>query len=319
MAICLVLFCTIFGVSEVVKNQRLKELDNLHAEEQAINRQNAIDQANKDIDTTQKNENNNTQPGVNSSVTTKDFSTFYNIYKSGEEAIKGIKYLYSYFSGSAKLSGTGSYGVIGNVRFTDLEAKYIGVREDSLVANNSYFYHYVSGSAFGFNIWNDIGIYTENAVCYHYYNYQRPKARITSKQAIYDLYNFNTRETIYTFNESDIVTSSSVIYDRFDKTYTASAELNVNTGCVKPSKYYQGIFCGTSPASFEKVKLTVVVDELGRFEEIRYQEIFTLNVKIPTNGATANVRIVTDYTEDFHNNVSFEIVERNYVKVLKGK
>lgn len=298
MLVSVILFCIIFGVAAAVRAARLDELDRLHDQQQEQQREQEEQDAVNNAETTQKNEQSNSGTNNNNSVQSQiDFSTFTSMYTAAEEKLKNATNVMSEVTnGSLIISGPTNYGGI-TVESTPLTINFGRYRN---ATQQRYDFKVFGPMLDGLFVLNYTSIlYSESAVYNYYFNQRDTRWQTISKAEQLNKFGWTVNDTFHTAANGGVKNSTTVIYDKTNKTYTASAELNCSKASGRISQFLMGVMDATGPAKYESSKITVTVKENGSFERIRYQEKFKITVYHAGYDARIDATVVADYTEIF--------------------
>lgn len=302
MLVCLILFSVIFGVAATLKAEEFRRLDeayedevqdNLEKENESIlddlNTQNKNEQINNGSNSTTNSDDNNTNGGV------VNFSDFITMFNYAENKLNNSTNIHSVANGSCVLNGStnkGGYTLnndkvdVSFVRAQNSGQKYFTYNVNGRVMNNFY----------SLNL--KTSIYSEGAIYYIYSNQDGAKWKSISKSAVDEKFNWNTNQTFQEINESS-VKSSTFYYDKYSRTYIATAELNPQISGVRFKNTLMGVLNATDPANIISSKISVTVDSYGNFKSIRYEDTFSVLIYDSDKKMTINVTIKSDIVETF--------------------
>lgn len=304
--VCLILFSVIFGVAMAIKRDELRKLDDAYDKQI----QDSMDKENQgildDLNTQNKNEQNNNLNitagsntfGSNNIIDNKpvNFTEFVDMYNYAEKKLNAAVNIHSTAYGTGTLSGPTSMSNI-SIKNEKIAISF----ERAQNTNQKYFNYHVTGSftSVPFNLDYQTSLYAEGAMHYLLFNQDANGWQPISESAVQSKFAWDTNKTFHIINKNS-VKSSSLIFDKYSKTYTGIAELNVDVSAKNFSQTLMGAMGAKGPARYKSAKITVVFDQYGNFKSIKLQETFNIDVHSSQYNTTMYATCTTDYTETFN-------------------
>lgn len=304
IVISIVLFCLIGGFVGVYNYNKVLELDRAHDLSTSKEREDYEKNTLEDIKTSTNNENKNDgnvlipSKGSSSSQDNVDISqfNFVQMYEHAESKLGKAQNIYSQASGDALLSGPTSFP---GIKLNNEKVNFNFTRAKNSFSNYTNFV--VSGNLLNglFNLNYETASYYGGQTYYWYFN-QDGGWKTSSKAKCYEKLRFEPNQTFNDVNANSIkAETATLFYNKYDKTYTGSCELNPSVSGARYAYTLQGVMDGLDKAEIISSKIEVTFDNYGNFKTIRYIDEFKINVYNETFKTTMYATLKSDYTEHF--------------------